>query len=635
MKSSLIQTLTFHLMCANRPLSAQELAALLNVTPRSVRNYIRELNSGIEPLVLSSHTGYLWNNKSAKIFPYYSDEYQQPTTPKYRSIYILRKILFYRSITKQELIESLHISDSTCEGDLVRIKAKIKNYNLKLTTQKDCLYLQGMEFNRRRLSVHCILSSNGDNSPLFSYIRNIFEEWDMPFLKDQIISTMTNFGLELNGFALNNILIYIGVQLTMLSRGYSLTDKDIPHLLIQEYPDYQAADKIAEKIEERFSISLNQYEREYIALLLISKANMKPTDSYRSANFVSTEMSLLVSQILFRLSSQYEIPLMDQELITQLSLHLQRLSVRSCTGLHKSSEVLNSIKSTYPFLYNIALILCNQISHEYVLDLSQDEISYIVLHLGGHLTKISSSKRKIRCMVVCPHYDNIKNHLLASLSRYFGDTLDVNRVTGEMDVEEISPDTQLVISTFPLPGIPNNIVISPILQREDLDAIQVKISQVLNQMRNNEFCQLLMRFLNPAAFEMNIGFQNSEEAIHHICQKLQCMNIIDDIFEEKVYERENISPTGFENRIAIPHANDYFAKQSVVYLIINHDTMDWGGNPVNLIFLVALSEKDQKDFYRLYNNLSLIFTNTDSHQAMQEINCFQDVIPAFMNILLT
>ncbi|MDR2940796.1 MAG: HTH domain-containing protein, partial [Clostridiales bacterium] len=233
MKSSLMQTLTFHLMCANKVLSAQELATLLNVTPRSIRNYIRELNSGAEPLVLSSRQGYCWNPKSARTLPYHSNEYHQPTTPEYRSIYILRKLLFYRSLTKQQIVESLHISDSTCEGDLIRIKARIKSYNMKLVTQKDTLYLQGMEFDRRRLAVHCILNSNGDNSPFFSYIRSIFTEWDMPFIKNLIISTMSDFGLELNGFALNNILLYIGVQLTMHQRGYFLTDNDIPHLPIE------------------------------------------------------------------------------------------------------------------------------------------------------------------------------------------------------------------------------------------------------------------------------------------------------------------------------------------------------------------------------------------------------------------
>jgi lichenan operon transcriptional antiterminator len=360
---------------------------------------------------------------------------------------------------------------------------------------------------------------------------------------------------------------------------------------------------------------------------------MKPSDSYRSAAFVSEEMSSLVSQCLFRLSNQYDIPLMDQSLITRLSLHLQRLSVRSCTGLHKSSEALSSIKGTYPFLYNIALILCDHISHEYTLDLSQDEISYVVLHLGGHLTKTSALQKKIKCAVACPLYDNIKNHLISSLYRHFEDTLDITNIIGEMNTEEISPDTQLVISTFPLPDIPNMVIISPLLQREDLDNIQTKTSQLLNQMRNNEFCQLLMRFLNPNAFEMDIKFESPKEAIHHICQNLQRLKITDDTFEEKVYERENISPTGFENCIAIPHTNDYFAKQSVMYLIINRNSMDWSGSPVNLIFLVALAEKDQRDFYRLYNSLSLIFTNTDCRQALKKIRCFQDVVPAFMEIL--
>lgn len=633
MKQSVLQSISFHLMCANKPLSAQELATLLNVTPRSIRNYVRELNIGIEPLVLSSRQGYSWNHKSARVLPYNTDEYNQPTTPEYRSMYILRKLLFYRSVTKQQLVESLYISDSTCEGDLIRVKTKIKNYNLRLVTQKDSIYLQGMEFDRRRLSVHCILNSSGDNSPFFSYIRSAFEEWDMVFIKDIIISTMVEFGLELNGFALNNILLYIGVQLVMLQQGYSFTDKDIPHLSIENYPDYRAANVIANKIEEHFHISLNKYEREYIALLLISKANMKPTDSYRSAAFVSEEMSSLVSQILFRLSKQYDIPLMDRELITRLSLHLQRLSVRSCTGLHKSSEVLSSIKAAFPFLYDIALIICNQISHEYTLDLSQDEISYVVLHLGVHLTKASALQKKIKCAVVCPLYDNIKNHLISSLYRCFEDTLDISSVIGEMDTEQISPDTQLIISTFPLPNIPNTVIISPLLQPDDLDNIRAKTSQLLNQMRNNEFCQLLMRFLNPDTFEMDIMFNSPKEAIHHICQNLQRMNIINETFEEKVFERENISPTGFENRIAIPHANDYFANQSVIYLIINHKSMNWGGNPVNLIFLVALTEKDQRDFYRLYNSLSLIFTNTDCRLALQEIKCFQDIVPAFMKIL--
>ncbi len=240
MKQSPKQALSFHLMCANKPLSAQELAALLGVTPRSIRNYINELNAGVEPLVLSSRQGYRWNHQSANILPYQSDEHNKPSTPWYRSLYILRKLLFYRSITKQQIIEALHISDSTCESDLIRVKSTLKEYGLRLVTQRDTLSIAGMEFDCRRLAVDCILNTKGDRSPFFSYIRNAYAEYDMNFIKNTILSVMMEHGLELNGFALNNILLYIGVGLVNFHRGHPLTEGGIRHLLMDKHPDFLA-----------------------------------------------------------------------------------------------------------------------------------------------------------------------------------------------------------------------------------------------------------------------------------------------------------------------------------------------------------------------------------------------------------
>lgn len=91
MKESALQALTIHLMSTDRWLTAQELAAMMKCTPRSVRNYIRELNADSEPFVLSSKQGYKWNYTTSKTPSLSVNQRFNPSNPEYRALYIPAK----------------------------------------------------------------------------------------------------------------------------------------------------------------------------------------------------------------------------------------------------------------------------------------------------------------------------------------------------------------------------------------------------------------------------------------------------------------------------------------------------------------------------------------------------------------
>lgn len=634
MKESALQALTIHLMSTDRWLTAQELAAMMKCTPRSVRNYIRELNADSEPFVLSSKQGYKWNYTTSKTPSLSVNQRFNPSNPEYRALYILRKILFYESIDKSTIIDTLYISDSTLESDLNKARSIIKPFALHLSVHGEYLYLTGKEFDKRRFLLHCLLTTTGMSSPFFSYICHIYPDFPMDKLRNCLIRTMETHGLEINGFALNNILLFLGNLLERIQSGHILSAQDLPPVSVENYPDYQAAGDLAASIEMYCHVSLNDFERVYLALLLISKANVKFMDGKSPSSYLSPAMHTILSKTLYQIGQQFGITssLMNEELITQIGLHLQRLSARSCTGLHKSTPMLDSIQNLYPFLYNIALLICDQISKEYPLDTSQDEIVYVTLHLGTYIYDEIPQQDKLVCTIVCPLYQNIKNKLSRMISLYFGDSLIINKVVGELNHEKISPDTQLIISVLPLPNMQNTVVVSPFLHREDKARIQDKINSLLAQAQSAEFCRLLARFMRSDAFELNHPFRNSAEAIHHICCRLQDMGYIDSDFEDKVGARENISPTSFDTHLALPHANNFYAQKSVIYVIINEKETDWGGKPVNAIFLLALSEQDKHEFYRLYNTLSRILCKQDCFQTLMKTSQFEDLIPLFMQM---
>ncbi|WP_207871865.1 PTS system, fructose-specific IIA component [Enterococcus sp. DIV2402] len=109
---------------------------------------------------------------------------------------------------------------------------------------------------------------------------------------------------------------------------------------------------------------------------------------------------------------------------------------------------------------------------------------------------------------------------------------------------------------------------------------------------------------------------NQEEVIDELIERLRENNFISDplIFKEAIYKRENEISTAIGDGIAIPHAQSKVVKNPTIIIGRTLAGINYGGEHVNLIFLIAAPENASEDHLTLLSKLS-IFLIDESFRA--------------------
>ncbi|TCJ98775.1 PTS system D-fructose-specific IIA component (F1P-forming) (Frc family) /PTS system D-fructose-specific IIB component (F1P-forming) (Frc family) /PTS system D-fructose-specific IIC component (F1P-forming) (Frc family) [Volucribacter psittacicida] len=97
--------------------------------------------------------------------------------------------------------------------------------------------------------------------------------------------------------------------------------------------------------------------------------------------------------------------------------------------------------------------------------------------------------------------------------------------------------------------------------------------------------------------KLNLTANNKAEAIREMVQLLDQEGVLNNAqqFEQDIYQRENLSSTGFEMGVAIPHAKSSAVNTPRVAIGISQPGIDFDsedGQLTHLIFMIATTDKD-------------------------------------------
>ena len=149
MKKHLIQLIRI-LKQSEAPITSSSLSNALNVSPRSVKSYITEINDTLPDTVTSSRKGYVIDkekaeellNESKSLIPQTKDE---------RVSYIINRLIKQGVLNAYDLCDEMFVSYSTLKNDLVAVRHVLSETSLELINQNDTLVINGLEKNKRKL----------------------------------------------------------------------------------------------------------------------------------------------------------------------------------------------------------------------------------------------------------------------------------------------------------------------------------------------------------------------------------------------------------------------------------------------------------------------------------------------------
>lgn len=615
--------------------TAKTLAMKLNVSERSVKNYIAEINQLLHDPIESSKRGYRMQMEDIKAFVR-QDEAAIPQSPGERQVYLMEWIITC-AIREEEIdlfdvSEKLCVSIETTKKDLAVVKKSFETYGLELQTHGNAVGIYGTERKKRKAFRELIYQLFRENELEMSSIQKMIPQIDIVHLRGILMEESEKNSCYLNEYALMDILLDIAISMARIQNHCVLEEKNE---VTAEYREdrYRLFTSILERIENDYAIHLDEVEENELKLMIMSLiCRRRPAEQTENPKeFLDERTYLLFVRILEYLKDEFDLDdlMEDETFCYKFAGHLKNLLMRLRSGYSAKNMLTESIRESCPLTFECAIGIADIIEQEYGLQMDMSETAYLALHIGDRLESRLEKKEKISCLVIFPQYYHVANRLLEKIEKEFKDELLISFAYETLPEEK--PEAELIISTVPIRGADKEqfVLISPFCNQKDILAIKERVQKIKGLRSNRKLQGRLKHVLNQKYFVKNPTFGSAEEAITYMTKRLIEDGMAAEDFTEKVLDREKQASTAF-GKIALPHSLKMMGKSTGIFVIISEKPIPWHTQYVNVVLLLCISERDRMLFYDIFDNLISLFVE---EKYVQEIAKCKDYTE-FENLML-
>lgn len=466
-------------------ITGNELARLCNVSIRTIRRDIKEINVLLKEYNMEVYSsikkGYFLNKEDKASFKKqniirkvldYEYIMETPNSPRDRRMYILLKLMTKEGISVEELAESLYVSAATINNDIVVINKWLKS-NLKLGISyslNNGIGLKADEKEKRNI-ISWVLSIKTNISTISKYWSYLFQENNVINESRrlyQIVNVETKkFGYYLSGHSYQLLCYEILIAVNRCQLGFSLNnlyDKDdnlIPVI-----------NAIRENVEKELKVNLSKTEWVNLQEYFKSKQLV-----YRTSitNVATEEADCVVNEFIKIINCKFNFDLGSNtdnkyKLLLYIAPMINRLKHKHCIPQKINEKIIES--------YRTEFIMATEISHimKYSLDLHVEliDLAYITVHL---VSMCGIWRRKLNTAVVCDYDESILSLIKDKIQSNFGEKIKIIKFYDYQEFmyesEKNLKNVEFIITTSTIADITNIpfIKINPEVEQNDIDMI--------------------------------------------------------------------------------------------------------------------------------------------------------------------
>ena len=623
-----------YLNTCHAPQKSTEIANALQISPRSVKSYVAQINSLYDKkIILSSRNGYELNRTmySALFLDDGSDAL--PQTSEERAFYIIKQLILAHSshLDLFDLCDYLCVSYSTIKADISKMNKTFGAYNVRFVCEHDCVKLIGEEFAKRKLIRYVISEESTTSFIDLNHLKEYFQADHVNCLRRLVIQTFQDHHYYLNDFALVNMLLHLLIILNRKScdtpgplaaspaeeeRTLPPMEDDLERLLIED---------LCARLETQFQILLDRVSQAEIHMLVKANASYTMPDAREELrSLIGDEVMELTEYYIRQVNSLYIIDLSDDAFVTPFSLHLKNLIFRARNHSFVQNPLAESIRTGNPIIFDVAIYIGLDLMERLGVLIPEDEMAFLALHVGSELARQNLNRTKTPVAVVCPEYRSLHANLLNSLLLDFGNQIHI--VQSVHREEDLSlANCGVLFTTIPLRESYDCYVVtlSPFALDSQYDLIQDALSRTRNRYVNYKLRQNFHQFFEKSLFLLNPPLEGRSQILRQLYEALYQKNYVKENFLENVYRREHAATTAFAN-IAIPHAVEMDAIKTSVAVAVSRKGFEWEGHTVYLVLLLAINKADRKIFRELYESLISLFSEDSILGEVRACRSFED-----------
>ncbi len=580
-----------HLSETQAPLTAEDIAKLMDISSRTAKRYVKSINDEIRQygsVIVPSNVGYELRGDLRAVKKLLSSEPYDDEAERVRNT--LLTIIQSQPITIEALSNCVHLSSSTVSRLMPSIKDYFHKYSLELSSKPYYgLYIEGGEINIRTLLTD--IGFNNEPGNFQVNLPNLSEE-EYEQIDSAVLENLKEMQVVAADRDIRNLSMRIAVCFSRARQGCYLTDVSLSKDMSRYH--LKLIRRIMDPLAKSFDIVLNDVEFNYIAELSGPLIHGFEADRAETEDDIRTFVRHRIKEI--SLISGYDYS-SDEKLIESLSVHIRILLERLKNRIPATrNPLLSQIKKNYPVEMNYAIFLAQKLEKEYGVAISEDELGYLAMHFGAFHERMNSRKKAV---VLCSYGFGTSQLITERISREIPELEIVGVYPIHYMESALAQDPDIIISTVDIDNYHSGI---PLVVIEDFlgsDCI-VRVKDALSRGGKGK-PSLISMFRREAFFRF--AAQTREEAIEEIGNRMLAMGLIQKSTLESVKTREAKSSTDIGNLVAVPHTIFQGKLPSVVGIGILQQPIKWGEENVQLLFFISFNSTDSANasmFRQLY-----------------------------------
>lgn len=526
-------------------------------------------------------------------------------------------------IKSEYICEMLFISPSVLSQCLKTIRKSLAQYDLKLVQKPHYgMKVEGREFNKR-LCLSAIYMTYIDQREDFPGKQFNEEELEVINTITSVLdNVLTRFEISMSEVSVQNFIIDIFVLLKRVKQGILLKATEKMVIDISRWTESIVAVEIAKEIKKQLDIELGDQEIVSLSIHLASKRIIRHYDESIHRIIQNFDVMQIVDNMLDNIAEQWHIDFtQDRELCSMLTLHLIPLEVRSRYNVVLQNPLTIKIKQQNILAYQLAVSACNQLVDYHGNNLSDEEISYIALHIELALLR-KQIKEKKNVLIMSGGGRGTSSILAYQIKELYNKYINEIKMIDYIGIKKYDfSHVDLLITSAPIKEeLPISIIeVNYYLTEQDKKKIK-------NYLDDQEIFHMSPH-LEENLILRNINISKKEDVIAYIIQHtIKQKNLI-----EKMIENDYIGNYELENMVAVLSCQANIPESKVIMAILEKPIL-WNKRKVQLIIMPIIGAHMNLQVLDLFKELSLLVQNALYIKKIIKKQNYKDILDIFADI---
>lgn len=605
--------------------SVESLAAKLDVSQKTIRNDIKELNC-----LLGGYACISNNKGTCKLIVFAPKGFTEirnkisKQEDLFNSSHTRMAYMFWQLMHAEEpyltddLSEEMKVARTTTISDLNRLRKAIEKYDLKIKGKANTgLALCGDKFNIRLFILENIYEQLYLNFPLGQTIREKLYDFQERLSMDAL-----GFGFFYRFFV---------VMIQRMESGHTIKKLEPKYEELYGSSAYMIVDEFLNEIEQVKGYKISKEERLFLSISVAGMRTPANTAEIEQKISISEGVADLIIEILDRIKAELNVTVVANELFDDFVYHVFFMINRLKYGFHIYNPMVDDFKNKYSVAYKMAEIAKGVLEERVGIEMTEDEMGFLAAYFGVFLLEQEPEEKRCKIAVVCGSGKIIGRLIENQLKKVFDVEPEFEFFYGIFD-ENRKDDFDYIVTTTEL----HMDTKTPVVFMDevfDREYIQRKfenmryLSEAGRTIRKG-IDSLFMNLLDETRFFVLDQESSYDENVDRMARALTNQGELDAGFAQRVREREKYSTMVLDQNIAFPHTKNMLPKLTLAMGVFPDMLKDDKYGNVRIIILLGIPESMEDDtvLVRLYDDILSIGKKPDVIPKIQKMESYREFL---------